>query len=409
MIDKYLARFISKFSYCQDIFTNYLNVAFMAVLFAIVHFIFLIEFLVLGIYEMAMYNIFSVLFFLFIAYDICIRAKIDYKTLTRMAFCEIMIHQLLAVFFVGTGMGFQYIFLGMACPILSASFDPDYKRKNLLSSVISLSLFSLVILADNYDFYLPKYLVSKNVEVVSTIVMIFIVFLAVDIWIHRMYSQSESLLIVQKENELALNTAYLERQDDIIRGIAEIIEDRDESTGQHIMRTSNYAMAIANEMAKLPKYRNEISAKMLMHLPTAASLHDIGKIKTPDSILLKKGRLTPEEYDVIKKHTFEGNAMIDRIFSNIDDPDYVKLVNDVVMYHHERWDGTGYPKRLSGEEIPLFARIVAVADVFDALTSKRSYKDAYDRELAIDIIRNERGNQFDPAVVDAFLGIIDDM
>ena len=137
----------------------------------------------------------------------------------------------------------------------------------------------------------------------------------------------------------------------------------------------------------------------------AAPLHDIGKIKISDSILNKPGRLTPEEFDVIKTHTIEGAKIIEQTLRNIENNDYIETAEQMALYHHEKWNGTGYPMGLAGEQIPLCARIMAVVDVFDALTSKRVYKDAFSVDKAIDILKESSGSHFEPELVDEFIKI----
>ena len=137
----------------------------------------------------------------------------------------------------------------------------------------------------------------------------------------------------------------------------------------------------------------------------AAPLHDIGKIKISDSILNKPGRLTPEEFDVIKTHTIEGAKIIEQTLRNIENNDYIETAEQMALYHHEKWNGTGYPMGLAGEQIPLCARIMAVVDVFDALTSKRVDKDAFSVDKAIDILKESSGSHFEPKLVDEFIKI----
>lgn len=136
---------------------------------------------------------------------------------------------------------------------------------------------------------------------------------------------------------------------------------------------------------------------------SAASLHDIGKISTPDYILNKPAKLNQEEYEIIKHHSEEGGKIIHKILSDLEDENYVQMAYEIANYHHERWDGNGYPQKLQGDNIPLNARIMAVADVYDALISSRCYKEGYSKEKSTDIILEGRGTQFDPDVVDAFI------
>ena len=185
--------------------------------------------------------------------------------------------------------------------------------------------------------------------------------------------------------------------------MANLIESRDEDTGEHVMRTSWFVNALARELAKDSPYKDQLTEEYLDNLWKAAPLHDIGKIKVSDTILCKPGRLTKEEFEIMKTHAAEGGKIVYETMQNIEEQDYVEIAHDVAKYHHEKWDGSGYPEGLSGQNIPLCARIMAVADVFDALTSKRCYKDAMSVEEAYKIIKESSGSHFDPVVAEAFV------
>ncbi|MEI6207861.1 MAG: HD domain-containing phosphohydrolase [Desulfuromonadales bacterium] len=176
---------------------------------------------------------------------------------------------------------------------------------------------------------------------------------------------------------------------DTIYRLSKAAEYKDEDTGAHIVRMSNYSAVIARKMGL-----TERAAESLLY---AAPLHDIGKIGIPDKVLLKSAKLDPEEWDIMKKHPVMGAKILEKA-----DTVFIRLGEIIAMTHHEKWDGSGYPKGLKGKEIPLVGRIVAIADVFDALTSKRPYKQPFPIEKALAIIREDSGSHFDPAVVDAF-------
>lgn len=188
-------------------------------------------------------------------------------------------------------------------------------------------------------------------------------------------------------------------QNTIIDKLSSVIESRDENTGEHVIRTKNYVRILATEMAKDKVFRDQLPPEMIEEIVSAAPLHDIGKIAIPDAILLKPGRLTPEEFEVIKGHSAKGGAMIRSLFSDLDDPLFKQLAEEITVYHHEWWDGSGYPKGLKGKEIPLSARIMAVADVYDALISDRVYKKAIPSRDALEIIYSEAGTHFDPDII----------
>ena len=191
-------------------------------------------------------------------------------------------------------------------------------------------------------------------------------------------------------------------ENEMVMGFATLVENKDDNTGGHIRRSSAYANLIAKNLRKNGKYKNIITKDYLNNLTQAAPMHDIGKIGIPDAILQKKGKLTEAEYEKMKEHPRIGGKIIRDTFGHLFDGEYENMAYQVAMYHHEKWNGKGYPEGRSGEEIPLCARIMAVADVFDAVSEKRCYRDALPLEECYRIIRDGRGVDFDPDVVDAF-------
>jgi response regulator RpfG family c-di-GMP phosphodiesterase len=195
----------------------------------------------------------------------------------------------------------------------------------------------------------------------------------------------------------------------LILGLAKLAEYRDTETGTHLERMREYARIIARKMADLPMYTGYITEDYVEDIFQSAILHDIGKIGIRDAILLKPGPLTPQEYEIMKTHTIIGGDAITEVAAKIKTRSFLTLAKEIAYHHHERWDGTGYPYGLSGDKIPLSARIVALADVYDALTSARPYKEAFSHKTALGIIREGRGCQFDPDVVDAFCSMSEAM
>lgn len=198
---------------------------------------------------------------------------------------------------------------------------------------------------------------------------------------------------------LELRTAHQELQKaslDTIRRLVIAAEYKDEDTGDHIIRMSGYSALIA-ERCGLP-------AKEVQNILYAAPMHDVGKIGIPDSILMKPGKLTVEEFEIVKTHTTIGANILAYSRAEV-----LNLAEQVALCHHEKWDGKGYPQGLAGNTTPLAARIIGLADVFDALTSKRPNKDAYPVDMACDIIKREREHQFDPDIVDVFLKHLDEI
>ncbi|MEM9419396.1 MAG: HD domain-containing phosphohydrolase [Planctomycetota bacterium] len=196
-------------------------------------------------------------------------------------------------------------------------------------------------------------------------------------------------------------------RDALVMGLAKLADFRDNETGKHLERICQYSVLLAEELSRVGKH--EIDDAWINQLRMAASMHDIGKVGVPDEVLLKPGRLTDEEYDAIKQHPTMGADTLMAIRKQFDADPLVDMSVEVTLSHHERWDGGGYPFGLKEDAIPLSARIVSVADVYDALTVARVYKPAMPHAKAASIIEEGRGTQFDPDVVDAFLRIQDEL
>ncbi len=192
-------------------------------------------------------------------------------------------------------------------------------------------------------------------------------------------------------------------QDAAIIGFAKLAECRNPETGLHLERMREYCRVLACQMGELPQYRSEIDEIYIDTLYKSSPLHDVGKVGIPDSILMKPGKLTREEYEIMKTHTIIGGDALKAAESKLPGRSFLTLGKEIAYNHHEKFDGTGYPFGLIGEAIPLCARIVALADAYDALTSKRVYKEVVDPEESKRRLLNDRGKHFDPQVVDAFL------
>jgi energy-coupling factor transport system substrate-specific component len=190
---------------------------------------------------------------------------------------------------------------------------------------------------------------------------------------------------------------------EVIEGMASLIESRDGNTGDHVKNVSKYVSIIAQEMLHMRLYSNVVTPKYVDIITKVSPLHDVGKIKISDVILNKPGKFTPEEYEIMKNHAVFGGMIVEDILGNNATPEMKQIAKDVAYYHHEKWDGSGYPEGKAGCDIPLAARIMAVADVFDALVSKRVYKEAFEMEKAFDIIKEEAGKHFDAEIVRVFL------
>ncbi|MGN0806516.1 MAG: HD-GYP domain-containing protein [Candidatus Coproplasma sp.] len=194
---------------------------------------------------------------------------------------------------------------------------------------------------------------------------------------------------------------------DMVMGFSTLIENRDDSTGTHVIRTTAYVRLIAGELQKRGYYKEQLTKDYISDLVMSAPMHDIGKIAIPDDILKKPGRLTDEEFAVMKTHAERGGEIIRQTFGHTGRKEYSQMAYDVARYHHEKWNGRGYPEGLSGKQIPLSARIMAVADVFDAVSAKRCYRDAMPLEECFKIISDGSGRDFDPTVAQVFLDMKD--
>lgn len=194
-----------------------------------------------------------------------------------------------------------------------------------------------------------------------------------------------------------------EPKDIVIFSLAKLSESRDNDTGYHLERIRHYSRILAHTLAGMKSQEHRINNVFVENIFLTSPLHDIGKVGIPDSILLKPGRLESHEFEQMKEHCRIGHLTLSEALKKYPRTDYLKMGAEIALYHHEKYDGSGYPEGLAGQEIPLAARIVALADVYDALTNKRVYKEAFSHEKAKAIILAEQGSHFDPQVVNAFL------
>ncbi len=217
-------------------------------------------------------------------------------------------------------------------------------------------------------------------------------------WLNNQNAFLESEIARRMEENLLV-------QDLSIHALAHLAEARDTETGNHLRRTRAYVQALASRLMTDPRYAPQLGNSIEL-LAKSAVLHDIGKVGVPDSILLKPGKLTPDEWQIMKTHTCIGATAIEHAEKDVKDKvKFLATAKEIALWHHEKWDGSGYPDALAGEAIPVSARIMAVADVFDALISRRVYKSAMTFETARDIIVKDRGIHFDPGIVDAFVDV----
>jgi putative two-component system response regulator len=203
-------------------------------------------------------------------------------------------------------------------------------------------------------------------------------------------------LVQERTRELTLT------QEVTIESMAALAEYRDPETGGHIKRTQKYIRTLAEHLKEHPRFKDVLDEATIDLLYKSAPLHDIGKVGVPDNILLKPGKLTKEEFEEMKKHSIYGHDTILAAEKKLGDNSFLRLAREIAYFHHEKWDGSGYPQGLKGEDIPISGRLMALVDVYDALISKRVYKPPFPHKMAVVIIIEGKGTHFDPAIADAF-------
>lgn len=275
-------------------------------------------------------------------------------------------------------------------------------RRSILGAVICIFLVTVYVMHDPDKFVLPYSRPNLYLHIVAW--GVFLVICGAIVGKQREKLESKIIQTGQIYDELAeSNQSFEEARAATILGLAKLAEYRDNETGAHIERIREYVRVLALELSNHPKYQSYITNNYINDLYESSILHDIGKVAIPDKILRKPGKLTMLEFEVIKTHTTLGGDALKEVEAKVRGQSFLTVAKEIAYYHHERWDGNGYPKGLKGEQIPLSARITAVADFFDAVTSKRIYKGAFSIEKAKALILEGKGCQFDPDVVDAFL------
>ncbi len=256
-------------------------------------------------------------------------------------------------------------------------------------------------------YIIVAFLIYERASIISSIMVGNIFFFGAIFVLTGILLQSDMLASIKTQHDNILNTneQLLKTQGATIFALAYQAELRDQETGKHLERTSQYVKLLAEELSALQKYNKYLNPEYIADLIKSAPLHDIGKVAIPDSILRKTDKLTKEEFDIIKKHCEYGTKVLLIADEKLNFQSYLSIAIQIVGSHHEQWDGNGYPLGLQGEDIPLSARIMAIADVYDALRSNRCYKKEFSHEETCKIIKEKKGVHFDPEIVDLFFTI----
>ncbi|MFI3116007.1 MAG: response regulator [Clostridia bacterium] len=224
--------------------------------------------------------------------------------------------------------------------------------------------------------------------------------------VHLRVAMQQQQLLAYSHNLESMVTSQVETikalQHSVVHALSDIVERRDGSTGGHVIRTSEYLRVLLIRAKELKVYDGELTDADIDEYSQASQLHDIGKVSIPDGILLKKGKLTDAEYEIMKTHTTMGEDALNDSMQQVENTSFMQVAVDFVGSHHEKWDGTGYPRGLKGEEIPICGRLMAIADIYDALISDRPYKVAFTHENAYNIMCEGNGTHFDPVLFDIF-------
>jgi HD-GYP domain-containing protein (c-di-GMP phosphodiesterase class II) len=260
--------------------------------------------------------------------------------------------------------------------LTGASISDPFSLEFIIPFVISLTVTAIVFIIYNKQTIKVNNLINTNID------------------------------LQQKVEEKTMMVAEL--QSAILKTMSELVEFRDDITGKHIERTQYYLKIMLSALQKQGIYEKEISTWDIGLVLQSAQLHDVGKIAIKDSILQKPDKLIDDEFAEIKKHTIFGEKVIEKIKENTTDHSFLEYAQIVAVSHHEKWNGSGYPDGLKGEEIPLLGRIMAIVDVYDALISERPYKKALTHENAVEIIIKDRGTHFDPVLIDVFISVSDE-
>lgn len=343
--------------------------------------------------------VFSLLTFLVIKFNLVISTFL-------ITGIELIIFQFLAEYYLGSATFFHVLLLIMS--IIPFFIFGKKLLLSLITAVIPAALF-IINVAGFIHFEgiirispkIIKYIYDSNIIITCFIILTSVLLFA--FMVSYMEENLRAQVEIQSEKLQKKNNEIIKMQHDAIISLSNLVEDRDGDTGEHVQRTADYVSLLAQIAKDEGIYTEIITNDYISLLHRAAPLHDIGKIVVSDTILKKTGKLTPEEFDEMKKHVKEGRRIILDVLGSSNDKEYVRIASEIASYHHERWDGNGYPYNLFEKEIPLSARIMSIADVFDALVSPRCYKKPFSLETAFGIIKDSAGTQFDPVLAKLFV------
>lgn len=292
----------------------------------------------------------------------------------------------------------------------------EYRQGNISNYSMGLSVYTCFVMAGIYILFSLaifirrwNYIESrKRVSIFSCCLVMCCVTAYQMVFPQALISSIGVTLVVlgfymNQENPAIEELSYY--HDEMIMGFATLVENKDGSTGGHIKRTTMYVKLLVEELRRRDYYKQVLTNDYIENLLMAAPMHDIGKISVPDVILQKPGKLTEEEFETMKLHTVSGGKIIQKTFGHLGEQQYAQMAYEVARFHHEKWNGRGYPEGLKGKEIPLCARIMTIADVFDAVSEKRCYRDAMPLEKCFQILQEGSGQDFDPILVEVFLDI----
>ncbi len=313
----------------------------------------------------------------------------------------------------------NYLNFNAVLLLMKDSENPDaiskYTKKFILplvnrvnQSIDTLSKISKVYIENSKGAISEYRKFSRLVFVIGITVIVFSIIVSI-IYSSKVLKELEEKKQFFKTKSEKSELRISEIQYNTIMGIADLVESRSGETGKHVKRMSRLVNMILNQALKRGKWSDILSEKYIDYVTRAAPMHDLGKIVISDAILNKPGKFTPEEFEIMKTHAAAGGKIVRDIIGGIEEKEYVDIASDIANYHHEKWNGKGYPTGKKGEEIPLCARIMAVADVFDALIAERCYKKPMSYEDAFALIEKESGEHFDPDVVELFMELKDEI